>query len=43
MTDSIGLLNRPSSFDRDKTKFDSWMMSCNLYMQYYADEIKTDR
>ena len=43
MTDSIGLLNRPSSFDGDKTKFDSWMMSCNLYMQYYADEIKTDR
>ena len=43
MTDSIGLLNRPSSFDGDKTKFDTWMMSCNLYMQYYADEIKTDR
>ena len=42
MTNSIGLLNRPSSFDGDKTKFDSWMMSCNLYMQYYADEIKTD-
>ena len=43
MADNIGLINRPSVFDGDKAKFDSWMMSCNLYMQYYADEIKTDR